>query len=876
MTTQHEERLKKASLWYGQQDWAILPCYGIDESGRCTCNGEHTEPKDSGKHPAIGEWNLKATTDANTIETWWRNNPENNIGVFCKDSGMLVIDIDPRSGGFESYEKFLEKLGAPLPNTVEQYTGSHISGGKSIRGRHVFYKCSADEKLFGNLKNMELPGIDIKHNGYVLLTPSRHFSGINYEWIEGKEPWNIPVAEAPKELLDILRRGGRSSGSYTYSNGEWEWLRDLNYRGSKVDIVKFLEQGVDEGGRAVTIYSVACAVANKFGVDTPEKRLMIETMFMRINHELVRPPMELEGPNSLLMHVRRAMDFVAENPLHFDLYPGLQEWAERNHVANTVSAQTQKVISTSDPDDDDSSSSEYFVGTIGGDVEQAVKSGMSPLDAFRGGNINIPGDADAISEEEGGTPGKRSLTDVGNGRRLLDSFGGSIRYTPSVGWFIWNGNYWRPDPEDLGIQELTKKLAPIVVSEIRHYDDADKQTEVIKWANQAKSNNRIRGAVDSARSDTRAFTEVSKWDSNDHLLGVANGVIDLKTGNILKGNPDLFITKRSSVSYTPGLRNARWEEFLEFSTGGDKELQNWIQRAVGYTLTGLSTQDIMFFVYGPPGSGKNTLVETFVKMLDTNQYAWPMDSNILADNGGMSSSETYTWAELRGRRMVWVDELPDSGKIKENSIKKLTGSSEISARSPGEKPFTFRAQAKLWITTNHLPQINDEAMWRRIRPIPWSRVPEKADPDLKAYLFDPEGALPAVLSWAVDGAMQYLNSKERDPLGWCKVVQEAAMVYRSNEDRIGMFLEEETEQRSGQAILVKDLYSVYRTWAEDMGMYPMSQPNFIKKLAERGEKISGARKNAQLDERILIPKTAYTATFGEADWSALVSQASRF
>ena len=102
------------------------------------------------------------------------------------------------------------------------------------------------------------------------------------------------------------------------------------------------------------------------------------------------------------------------------------------------------------------------------------------------------------------------------------------------------------------------------------------------------------------------------------------------------------------------------------------------------------------------------------------------------------------------------------------------------------------------------------------------------------------------------------------------------MVYRSNEDRIGMFLEEETEMREGQAILIKDLYSVYRTWAEDMGMYPMSQPNFIKKLAERGEKISGNRKNAQLDDRFIVPKTAYTSSAGEADWTSLVSQATRF
>jgi putative DNA primase/helicase len=236
------------------------------------------------------------------------------------------------------------------------------------------------------------------------------------------------------------------------------------------------------------------------------------------------------------------------------------------------------------------------------------------------------------------------------------------------------------------------------------------------------------------------------------------------------------------------MSSVQWKDFIDFATGGDKELQEWIQRAVGYTLTGKKDQDVLFMVYGPPGSGKNTFVEAIVKALGTQEYSWPLDSSILADTGSSSSNtDLYHWAELRGKRMVWVDELPDSERMKENAVKKLTGSSEISARSPGEKPFTFKAQAKLWITTNHRPTITDDAMWRRIRPIPWSHVPEKPNPGLKEYLFDPEGGLPHVLAWAVEGAIKYLNSTSNDALGWCTAVSEAADIYRKNEDRIGLF-----------------------------------------------------------------------------------------
>ena len=875
MTSSHEERLKKASSWYGSKSWKVLPCYGINDSGRCTCGGTHTEPKDVGKHPTIGDWNTRATSDLNTIEGWWKGSPENNIGVVCKTSGFFVIDVDPRSGGNESYEKFLELLEYDLPETVEQYTGVYANKGVSSRGRHIFFRCSADEKLNGNLKFLELPGIDIKHNGYVMLSPSRHGTGVSYEWVAGKEPWSIEMAEAPEKLLSILRKGSRkiNSGS-SYGDADWDWLGDLNYsdNGERIDIAKMLEEGIDEGSRALDIYALACSISNKFGVETPEKRLMIETMMIRFNHEKVRPPMDLEGPNSLLMHTRRAMDFVAENPIGFKSNPEIEEWAKNRGTGNEPRKEAEyyrgqdSVNITSDPDEYSDVNVSAVAGTLGGDVYAASTSGVSVMEAFKAGNVDVPKDPDAISEIEGGKPGQRSLSDTGNGRRLVDTFGSSVRYTPSVGWFIWDGTYWKPDAEDLNLQELAKKLPPIIATEVVHYEDPEKKNEVIKWANQAKSNARIKTAIESANSDTRILTNVERWDNDPYLLGVANGVVDLKTGELLRGRPDLHITKRTAVGYTQGLTNVRWQQFVDYATGGDKELQDWLQRAAGYTLTGLSNQDVLFLVYGPPGSGKNTFVEAIVKALDTKQYSWPLDSSILGNNDNNSSNtELYHWAQLRGKRMVWVDELPEGDRMKENSVKKLTGSSEISARSPGKEPFTFQASAKLWITTNHRPQISDDAMWRRIRPVPWLNVPENPDPDLKAYLFDPEGALPAVLSWAVEGAIKYLGSSARDPLGWCTAVSNAADIYRKNEDRIGMFLNEETKDNSESSLPVKSLYSIYRGWSEDRGEKPMTQIAFQRKLSDRGLKIEGQGTHAEIKGMMLIPRAIPTTS--DVDWS---------
>jgi phage/plasmid-associated DNA primase len=157
-------------------------------------------------------------------------------------------------------------------------------------------------------------------------------------------------------------------------------------------------------------------------------------------------------------------------------------------------------------------------------------------------------------------------------------------------------------------------------------------------------------------------------------------------------------------------------------------------------------------------------------------------------------------------------------------------------------------------------------MWRRIRPIPFLRVPEVMDPDLKAYIFDPEGALPAVLSWAVDGAIKLLGSGSRDALGWCTQVAEAADIYRKNEDRIGIFLSEETNENPSAKTPIKLLYGVYRSWCEERGELPMTQIAFHRKMVERNVEIQGTGSRAICIGRSLIPRAVQTA---ELDWGTL-------
>jgi putative DNA primase/helicase len=863
-------RLIGGATWYASQGWKILPCHGIVDGGRCTCGRPHSEPKDVGKHPAIDEWNIRATDDPQVIEDWWTQSPEANIGVFCRPSGFLVIDIDPRSGGIDSFQRFEELLEGNLPPTVEALTGEYTLGGKTVRGRHLFYRCDPSEALVGNLIKNGLKGIDIKHNGYVLIAPSRHFSGHCYNWVEGHAPYEMEMAEAPEELLSLLRKGRKNSSS-SMSYGELDWkdvFGDLQYDGERVDIDKILVEGLEEGHRTVDIYKLSCALANKMGTDAIN-RSAAESLIIRFNHEKVRPPLPIEGPEGILFQFNRAFNFVEQNPITKKIAPHLAEWmkekADEMSGVQTPDTQSEELTAMTGVVSPNPEIFKPMLGTPASSIAEALESGKSFEEATSFKIMDVPKDIDALTEADGGIVGMRSFTDTGNGRRIVDVFGQNIRYSEGLGWFKWDGIYWKPDIELLGMQEISKKLASIISSEVKYYEnDTDKQVELIKFAQNSKSNARIDAAIKSSNSDPRILVPVGAWDKDEHYLGVANGVVDLRTGELLRGRPDLYITKRSPVSYTPGLTNTRWQQFIDYATGGDKELQEFIQRAAGYTITGSRKYDTMFLVYGPAGSGKNTLVEALVKALGTDQYAFPMDSTILAQNDGQSNSaDLYHWAMLRGRRMVWVDELPESERLKENAVKKLTGSTEISARSPGERPFTFESKAKLWITTNHRPIITDEAMWRRIKPIPLIRPPEVSDPDLKEYIFDPNGALPAVLSWAVEGAIKILGSGAKDALGSCAAVNEASEIYRKNEDRIGLFLDEETKLVEGASVPLKEVYTIYKLWSEQRGEKAMSQIAFQRKLTDRNLDIVGHGARAVINGRILIPRAVESM---DTDW----------
>ena len=422
---QADGRLIKAATWYAQNGWHVLPVHGI-VNGKCTCGRTHNDSKEIGKHPASPNGQKDATTDLAQIEKWWTENPDYNIGLYAAPSGFFVIDIDPRHGGDKSYDKLVERSLGEMPVTVEAITG--VWGSDAKRGRHLIYKCDPGEKFIGNFNKEGLPGIDVKHNGYILITPSRHASGVVYEWKKGQAPWDIPVAEASEELLGAIRAKSLRprTGGTSYETGSWDFLYGLEAKGEKLDIDGMLSEGLKEGERAVGLYKLACGLSNKFGTDDAGRHA-VESAMLRFNAEMVNPPMDVEGQNGLLMHTRRALDWVSNNP-KYDLYwNDLSDWVQTSGMSWAVNVEEAftKPVESSDAFDYDATYSPDtgvpIANSIGNQMASFAAQGKGLKDVALGGNLNLPKDVDALSEEAGGRPGWRSMSDVGNGRKLLEA-----------------------------------------------------------------------------------------------------------------------------------------------------------------------------------------------------------------------------------------------------------------------------------------------------------------------------------------------------------------------------------------------------------------------------------------------------------------------
>jgi len=417
---------------------------------------------------------------------------------------------------------------------------------------------------------------------------------------------------------------------------------------------------------------------------------------------------------------------------------------------------------------------------------------------------------------EGAEPGGPwHLTDLGNTRRFVLQHKDRVRYCHSWAvWLMWDGRRWQPD-KTAEVVRLAKATVATIYAEAAQAQDEERRKAIAKWAMQSESDHRIKAMLSQAESEPEVAITHDALDADPWALNVLNGTIDLRTGALHPHNPDDLITKLAPVEYNQDARLELLERFLRDATGDDVELQGFLARSSGYSLTGQTTEEKAFLIHGPTNSGKTTYIEAMKGAL--GDYAVTADFETFLARSFVGGPRPDI-ARLAGSRFVPSVEVDQGKKLASGLVKLLTGGDIVVARLLYKSEFEFAPQFKLWLVANHEPTIahDDGAMWRRMVKVPFDvTVPEeKRDPAVKATLRDPAIAGPAILAWAVRGCLEWQRGGLRVP----ERVKKATEAYRLSQDPLKEFIEACCDLGPDNWISATDLRRAYATWGEERGL----------------------------------------------------------
>ena len=432
-------------------------------------------------------------------------------------------------------------------------------------------------------------------------------------------------------------------------------------------------------------------------------------------------------------------------------------------------------------------------------------------------------------------------TDLGNCYRLVRRHGENIRFVSTwKKWLVWTGTYWQIDnsgaiprlakdtvlqiPKE-GIAELDR-LARIT-EEVERDKIQKKIKEILGWAKNSEADNRLGAMINLTKSELQIALSPEDFDTDPFLLGVKNGVIDLRTGRLIEPRRDQYITKNSRIDYQPGAKAPIWEKFLE-RIQPDPDVREFLQRWCGYCLTGDTSEQCFTIFYGTGNNGKTTLVDTLMHILGTWARQADFKTFVMKDRDAASND----LARLFGTRLVTATESQENTRLDEAVIKSLTGGDRITARYLYSEFFEYIPDFKIILSSNHKPQIRgtDEGIWRRIRLVPFFvTIPdEEKDPHLKKKLFV---EAPGILNWMLDGCREW----QQIGLGMPAAIQIATGEYRESSDLIGRWISERCVKTPKAEGTIKDLYEDFCSWTDEEGIVRApTKKKFSEAIVEKG------------------------------------------
>lgn len=419
------------------------------------------------------------------------------------------------------------------------------------------------------------------------------------------------------------------------------------------------------------------------------------------------------------------------------------------------------------------------------------------------------------------------LTDLGNALRLVRVHGQDLRYATGWGWVVYDGTRWARDTTGAAMRAAKITIQGMYGEAARTPDDEDRKA-FGKWALQSESAGRLTAMLTLAESEKAVACTTDDFDADPYLLNCRNGTVDLRAGVLHPHDRADLLTKQAPVDYDPAATCPTWRAFLARIFEPVPDVIPFLQRAIGYALTGDTSEQVMFLLFGTGMNGKSTLLQTLQTVLGDYAQTTPPETLMMRER---TNNPTNDLARMAGARLVTAIENDEGKRLAESLIKQLTGGDRISARYLHQEFFEFTPQFKLFLATNHKPVIRgtDHAIWRRIRLVPFlvKITPEERDPYLTQRLAA-EGA--GILGWAIEGYQMFKQFGLQEPA----TVSGATSEYRAEMDLLAAFLNECCIVRHTAMVAAGALYAVYKTWAEENGERPITQRMFSLRLQERG------------------------------------------
>ncbi len=449
-----------------------------------------------------------------------------------------------------------------------------------------------------------------------------------------------------------------------------------------------------------------------------------------------------------------------------------------------------------------------------------------------GYDINkIPGIAEANRAKNEGP----DMTERGNSVRFYEQWKDTLRFNHNRGkWMIWDGTKWNLDEKDKHERYMDETVMKLKI-EASQEKNGGKKKELYKWSLKSQSASTFYNSIKMAKGRNGFATLESDYNKHNHLFNLANGTYDLRD-NVFKTphQREDMITNIVDAEYKPDEdMGVAWDLFLATVFDDNQELIDFVQRAVGYTMNGNVSEEVLFFCYGTGKNGKSIFFNVLDKMFGDYGMKIGADTLMQRQNEGISND----LARIVGHRLVVSSELPESRRLNEEKVKDLTGHDKITARFLRQEFFDFFPTHTLWMYGNHKPIIKgtDEGIWRRILIIPFTvTISDDERRPADEIMDELMNEKSVILNWMIEGWKKYQMYGLQPP----RIVTSATSEYRNENDIVQDFLEEffDITNDPNDKILAKSVFVSYQTWCREYSERILGNRTFYRKLEEKGFK----------------------------------------